>query len=113
MTGRDRQRYNLKARDCLLPPLLLSLLRARSLSLRVYQADDGEVRDQQFTVLHFRFFPPTSRSADSILQVEPAPSGRLKPAPTKKQGGVNQSSVVGAVAPKLRRSEGGRLGRKD
>jgi len=41
----------------------LSLLRARSLSLRVYQADDGEVRDPQFTVLLSRFFPPTSRSA--------------------------------------------------
>jgi hypothetical protein len=28
-----------------LPPLLLSLLRIRSVSLRMYQADDGEVRD--------------------------------------------------------------------
>jgi hypothetical protein len=32
--------------------VLLSLLRARSLSLRVYQADDGEVRNQQFSVFH-------------------------------------------------------------
>jgi hypothetical protein len=30
---------------------LLFLLRAGSLSLRVYQADDGEVSNQQFTVL--------------------------------------------------------------
>jgi len=47
LTAHDRQRYNSRTRDRRLLVLLLSLLRARSLSLRVYQADDGEVRGQQ------------------------------------------------------------------
>jgi hypothetical protein len=38
----------------------LSLLRARSLSLRVYQADDGEVRDQ------FQVLLPVPSSNQSI-----------------------------------------------